>query len=195
MAAVMDEPPKVIGRIFGLYILAMLSGKFYIIDQHAAHERINYEKLLSQFEAKDKLAQGLLAPLIVDIPVSAKPYAADWTAWLNNFGFETDEFGGATFAIRTFPAFLSFEEAESFLGDILDNAGGKPPENSRAMERLISRACRASVMMNDALKPEESAALIEELFACENPYTCPHGRPVFIELTREELDRMFKREV
>jgi DNA mismatch repair protein MutL len=191
----LDATPKPIGRIFGLYVLARTAETFYIIDQHAAHERINYEKLLAQFNAKDKLTQGLLTPLIVSIPAAAGPYAGEWAEKLSDFGFETDEFGDKTFAVRAFPAFLSFEESESFLSDILENAGGKPPGNSRAMERLISRACHASIKLNDALTDEESAALIDELFACENPYTCPHGRPVFIELTRAELDKMFKRDM
>ncbi|MDR2610427.1 MAG: DNA mismatch repair endonuclease MutL [Clostridiales Family XIII bacterium] len=194
LADALKTPPEVIGRLFGLYILARTEDEFFIIDQHAAHERIHYERFLAQAAAKGKLTQQLLTPLIVNIPAVSNLYTDSWAAWLGDLGFEIDEFGEKTFAVRAFPAFLSYEEAESFLTDILENASGRPPENTRAAERLISRACRSSVKMNDSLTNEEAAALIKQLFACENPYTCPHGRPVFIAMTGAELDRMFKRE-
>jgi DNA mismatch repair protein MutL len=186
--------PEYMGRIFGLYLLARTADTFYIIDQHAAHERINYEKFIAQLGAKEKLTQGLLTPLIVTVPAAARPSADEWFKWLGEIGFEADEFGGASFAVRAFPAFLSYEEAESFLGDILDSAGAAPPENPRAADRLISRACKSSVKLNDALSPEASQSLIAQLFACDNPFTCPHGRPAFIAMTGGELDRMFRRD-
>ncbi|MDR1067623.1 MAG: DNA mismatch repair endonuclease MutL, partial [Clostridiales Family XIII bacterium] len=195
-AKLFDESPvpEYMGRIFGLYLLARTAETFYIIDQHAAHERINYEKFIAQVRTKEKLTQGLLTPLIVTVPAAARPSADEWFAWLATLGFEADEFGGSRFAVRAFPAFLSYDEAESFLGDILDSAGTAPPENPRAADRLISRACKSSVKLNDALSPEASQTLIAQLFACENPFTCPHGRPAFIAMTGGELDRMFRRD-
>jgi DNA mismatch repair protein MutL len=184
---------RIVGTIFTAYIITADETDLYIIDQHAAHERINYEKMLAQARNADKLTQVLLVPYTESLPAKAKLHIENWAELLSELGFEAEVFGESRIIVRAFPAFLAPDEATEFLRDVIENAAEGVPENERALERLIARACRRSVKAGDILKEAEVKALIEELESCENPYTCPHGRPVFITLTKRELELMFLR--
>jgi DNA mismatch repair protein MutL len=182
-----------LGSVFGAYLVATDDECLYIVDQHAAHERVNYERFLASWRGREAIVQELLTPYMLDIPAAAVPTMDEWSVWLCRFGFEAAVFGERTIVVKTFPAFLAFPEAEDFLRDVIDNAGGSPPENDRALNRLISNACRKSIRSGDHLDATEIKALFKALAACENPYTCPHGRPVFIKLSEGDLERLFKR--
>ena len=184
---------RVLGAVFSTYLVASDDECLYIVDQHAAHERINYERFLASWRGRENVVQELLAPYILDIPAVAIPTMDEWTVWLSRLGFEAAVFGERSIVVKTFPAFLAFPEAEGFLRDIIDSANGAPPENDRALNRLISNACRKSIRGGDHLDASEIKALLKELVACDNPYTCPHGRPVFIKLSESDLERLFKR--
>ncbi|MDR1953403.1 MAG: DNA mismatch repair endonuclease MutL [Clostridiales Family XIII bacterium] len=184
---------QVFGSVFATYLLATDADSFYIVDQHAAHERVNYERFLNQYRSADKLIQQILTPAVCKLPAAAKSSVDSWAAWLTGLGFETELFGDNTVIVKTFPAFLPYTEAEIFLRDIIENAAAEPPDNDKAIERLISRACKQSVKANDTLKNDEIAMLLRDLSRCANPYTCPHGRPVFIRMGKRDLERMFKR--
>jgi DNA mismatch repair protein MutL len=184
---------QVLGSVFATYLLATDADSFYIVDQHAAHERVNYERFLNQYRSADKLIQQILTPAVCTLPAAAKSSIDGWAAWLTGLGFETELFGENAVIVKTFPAFLPYTEAEIFLRDIIDNAAAEPPDNDKAIERLISRACKQSVKANDTLKNDEIAILLRDLARCANPYTCPHGRPVFIRMGKRDLERMFKR--
>ena len=198
---------QVVASLFATYLLATTGDTVYLIDQHAAHERINYERFLKASREAEPPRQFLLTPHLFTLPAAARPHSEPLFSFLERLGYEIDEFGEDTFAARSFPAFLSQEEAIAFLNEALaeDPAldgtslrsaaalDGTSPESHAQEERLVMRACKASVKANRILTPEETAALLRDLAACDNPYTCPHGRPVFLKLSKGDLERMFKR--
>ncbi|MDR0852755.1 MAG: DNA mismatch repair endonuclease MutL [Clostridiales Family XIII bacterium] len=192
---------SVIATLFATYILASNGDSFYIIDQHAAHERINYEKFLRSYNDREVLTQELLNLHTFTVPAVAIPHIDSYISFLKRLGYDIEEFGENTYATSTFPSFMSFDEAEVFLTDILSlrpedlnaamNSDVKGPNSD--VDRIIMRACKSSIKANRKLSDVEIAALLGELGACDNPYTCPHGRPVFLKLTKAEIERMFKR--
>ena len=187
---------RVLATLFATYMLATDGDAFYIIDQHAAHERVNFERFSNAVKNKDIVVQGLLAPYLFTIP-AALGNMVEYTEFFAGLGFEIDEFGEKTWAARSFPAFVSFEEGEAFLLETLDalcdEKGKEAGISAAAEERVMMRACKAAVKGNMELSDEEGMALLEALSRCENPFTCPHGRPVFLKLTRGDIERLFKR--
>jgi DNA mismatch repair protein MutL len=186
------------GRIFSTYIIGRDDDSFYFMDQHAAHERVLYERFLRQYKGREKLFQQLLAPLVIELPHAARATAsgdeAETRAFLAGLGYEAEDFGSKACKISAVPAFLSLSEAEDFLRNLLaELPSGRPPRDKAAAERVISAACKAAVKSGDRLGDAEIAALIASLATCENPYACPHGRPVFIRLTKRDIERLFKR--
>jgi DNA mismatch repair protein MutL len=184
---------QVLGTVFGAYIAAVDEDSFYLVDLHAAHERVNYERFMSAYRSGERLTQTMLAPEVVRLPASARAHTEEWAALLSEVGFDAELFGDGSLVVKSVPAFMGADEAMRFAGDIIESGGGSVPDNDRAVERLISRACRASVKANTKLADEEARALLASLAGCANPYTCPHGRPVFIRYTKYELERLFKR--
>jgi DNA mismatch repair protein MutL len=184
---------SVLGSVFGSYIVASGDDNLYIIDWHAAHERVNFERLMETYHSAEKLCQEMLTPQILRLPAAAKARAAEWAVWLLNAGFVSEVFGEGSLIIKSTPAFLGMDEAIRYAGDMIDAGGKTPPDNDKAVERIISRACRSSVKANSVIKTDEAYALIRDLAACANPYTCPHGRPVFIKYSRRQLEKLFKR--
>ncbi|MDR3364819.1 MAG: DNA mismatch repair endonuclease MutL [Clostridiales Family XIII bacterium] len=187
---------KALATLFATYILATDGDVFYIIDQHAAHERVNFERFRSSFSQSAVPMQALAMPHLFTPPASAGDLAK-WIAFFAKLGYEIDEFGENTWAARTFPAFISHGEGAAFLAECLDalESESEHPEtvSHEASERIMMRACKASVKANTALSDAEIAALLRDLADCGNPYTCPHGRPVFLQLTRSDIERLFKR--
>ncbi|MDR1495458.1 MAG: hypothetical protein LBS67_00855, partial [Clostridiales Family XIII bacterium] len=184
---------RVLGDAFGSYLVATDDDSLSIVDWHAAHERVNYERFLEEYRSDEKLVQEMLTPAVLRVPAAAKPYSEEWAAWLTKAGFSADIFGDGSLIIKSAPAFLSAEEAVRYAADVVEAGGKAPPDNDRAIERLIARACRSSVKANSRIRPEEASALLKSLANCANPYTCPHGRPVFIRYTRRQLEKLFKR--
>ncbi|MEE3363048.1 MAG: hypothetical protein VZQ84_05765, partial [Anaerovoracaceae bacterium] len=178
------------GVIFGTYILATDDDFLYLLDQHAAHERVNFEKLRDQFESAEKHKQEILTPFTV----SAGFREDNWTGPLMEMGFDIEEFGPDTYAVRAVPMFMDISEAELFVNDYIDSISDDTDFESRdVVLSLASKACKASVKARDALKDEEIRRLVDDLSACENPYSCPHGRPTFIRISRYDIERRFKR--
>jgi DNA mismatch repair protein MutL len=184
---------NVLGAVFGSYIVATGDDNLYLIDWHAAHERVNFERLMRGYRSGEKLSQEMLTPQILRLPAAAKARASEWAAWLADAGFTAEVFGDGSLIVKSAPAFLGMEEAMRYAGDMIDEGGKTPPDNDKAVERIISRACRGSVKANSAIKIDEADALIRDLAVCDNPYTCPHGRPVFIKYSRRQLEKLFKR--
>ena len=184
---------KITGSIFGTYITAVDENSFYLIDQHAAHERIFYEKLLRQFRESEKHSQPIMIPIVMQSTLSAKREEG-WKKALNQMGFLVEDFGPKTFIIKEIPMFMGLQEAGDFLNDFMDNAGeGIYLDNQPAIEKLIMRSCKSAVKAHDYLKEDEINQLIKDLRNCENPFSCPHGRPTFIKMTQYEIEKMFKR--
>lgn len=185
---------QVTGVIFDTYITAVDGHNFYLIDQHAAHERIFYERLVGEYESAVKERQPLLMPLIINLSLAVSENRFDWLDALSKMGFTIEEFGPGTFRITEIPMFMEISEAEDFINEFIENINNSTDLSNRiVIDKLIMMSCKAAVKANDKLNSEEINALIKDLSCCVNPFSCPHGRPTFIKLTRYEIEKMFKR--
>lgn len=185
---------EITGVIFDTYITAVDGSSFYLIDQHAAHERIFYEKLVGEYESSEKARQSLLVPLIINVSLAVSEKHFDWLDALAKMGFTIDEFGSGTFRITEIPMFMELSEAEDFVNQFIENINDSTNlSNKVVIDKLIMMSCKAAVKANDVLRMDEIRALINDLSSCINPFSCPHGRPTFIRLTHYEIEKMFKR--
>ena len=167
---------------------------FYLIDQHAAHERIFYEKLVEEYLSEEKLCQPILMPIVIEVPLSVKENEYDWMDSLCDMGFLIEEFGQNSYVIREIPTFMTLSEAEEFAKEFTDSVtDGTKLQNTVVINKLITKSCKSAVKAHDRLSMEEMKALIAQLAACRNPFSCPHGRPTFIRLSQYEIEKMFKR--
>ena len=183
-----------IGIIFREYILCEDGEAFYMIDQHAAHERVFYEQFIDAFYGSEPARQVLMLPITLNTSLAAGSLSENWMRFLNASGFAVEEFGARTFIAREIPAYMDLKEAEEFLEDFTENvekAGSF--RDQRRVDRIITKACKAAVKANDALNDAEVAKLLKDLAKCRNPFSCPHGRPTVIRMTHSEIDRLFKR--
>lgn len=180
------------GTVFATYIIAEDESDMYLIDQHAAHERIFYEKLIKQFETETKLHQPVLMPLMFDLPTSVTDTA--WQNVLFNMGYTIEQFGERTYRITEIPMFMDISEAEDFVKDFISSINDDTNlKSQKTIDTIASKACKSAVKANDSLSDIEIRQLIADLAACENPFSCPHGRPTFIKLGRYQIERMFRR--
>lgn len=183
-----------IGVIFRTYILAADYDCFYLIDQHAAHERIFYEKLLEEYNSKDKPSQQLLLPLSFNASAGAVSAEASWINEISELGYKVEFFGNNTYIVREVPAFMELSEAEAFLEDFFIALDDRPDlTDKRVLEKIIMRSCRSAVKGGDMLSEDEIQYLMRDLADCINPFSCPHGRPTFIRMTKYEIEKLFKR--
>jgi DNA mismatch repair protein MutL len=182
-----------LSQIFVTYILASDSKAFYIIDQHAAHERIMYEKLLKNFNADERASQMLLSGSVIELDRSASFTAEECLPILDKMGFYLEPFGDSSYLLKEIPYFMELSEAETFLYEFFDAASEGKTDLQIRKDAIISRSCKSAVKAHDRLSISEMKALFEQLDECDNPYSCPHGRPTFIKFTEYELERMFKR--
>ena len=186
---------RIIGQVFETYWLIQYDRKLFIIDQHAAHEKVNYERMMKRFREKQIVSQNLLPPMIISLN------GAEENVYLKNsdafaaLGFEIEPFGGNEYALRAVPADLyGHSEKELFLSVLDELAEGNSRGSYLAIEEKIAdMACKASVKGGDLLSRDEIEALIDELLTLENPYNCPHGRPTIIVMTESEMEKKFKR--
>ncbi|NLT47947.1 MAG: hypothetical protein GXX92_05975, partial [Clostridiales bacterium] len=183
-----------LGSIFATYILAVDEEHFYLIDQHAAHERVFYEKLLSQFQQEEKNTQLLLTPTILETTPAIANSTDLWIDQLLKMGFSIEPFGVKAFRIKGIPSFMELNQAMSFLdgfmGDI-ETAG--PVMDEKKLGKIITSACKSAVKANDALTMEEIRRLLKDLSEAKNPLSCPHGRPTILMLSAQDIERLFKR--
>lgn len=183
---------KYAGYIFNSYIITEAKDAIYMIDQHAAHERIFYEKLINEYNSEGHMIQSIIDSLIIE--VSSGLYNADrsWLESMQKMGYDIDDFGENTFVVRGIPSFMSLEEADSFARKFIDNIGDLS-ENTTVIDKLIVKSCKAAVKANNGLSEMEITELLDNLSRCSNPFCCPHGRPTFIKMTRYDIERVFKR--
>lgn len=186
-------PYRVVG--FGdLYLIAFSGEAIYIVDQHAAHERILYEKALASFDQAAFASQKLLFPINVELDAASFQVATSTVDDLNRLGFEVRPFGLRSVAIYAMPAAAGASNPERLYRSMIDDLAGVEMEGENLHKKMAqSFACRAAVMAGDRLTDEEKSALISDLFLCQNPYVCPHGRPTLIKLTKSELEKRFGR--
>ncbi len=185
---------RILGSIGNLFILAEGHDGLVLIDQHAAHERIMFEKVLNQMKQKDGIGQGLLIPITLDFSNADAKIIVDNLGQLIKLGFEIENFGNNTFIISAIPAHFPQDNISGLLMDIIDELRNSPASPKRADEGKIAKiACKAAVKAHDHLTEEEMNNLLKELSAMELPFTCPHGRPTMINLTFKELEKRFGR--
>lgn len=185
---------RLTGSVFNTYITAEDGQSFYLIDQHAAHERIFYEKLVGEYLAEEKLRQPILTPIMVEVPLAVKENEYDWLDSLTEMGFSIHNFGQNTYIIKEIPTFMSISEAEDFVNTFIDSVSeGTKLANTIIINKLITKSCKSAVKANDVLSLAEMEALMQQLAACKNPFSCPHGRPTFIRMTKYQIEKMFKR--
>ncbi|MBE7433688.1 MAG: DNA mismatch repair endonuclease MutL [Anaerolineales bacterium] len=186
---------RLIGQIGATYLVAEGPDGLYLVDQHAAHERVLFEKLMAQHENKSIPAQSLLTPEIVTLPPQSSKALVEQLVFLNHFGFEVEEFGTNTFQVRAMPVLFAGGSPASALKALVEDF--EEDENPLAAEveaRLAARVCkRLAVKAGQALTSEEQRSLLNDLEACQSPRTCPHGRPTMIHLSVDMLERQFGR--
>lgn len=186
---------RMIGQVFDTYWLAEFDDNFYIIDQHAAHEKVYYERLVKKFRENSIDSQYLTPPLIVSLNMQEEEVLNANKDYFEQFGFEIEHFGGREYCISAVPSNLyGLTEEELFLEmlDHLDSDNSKDALDIFA-SRLATMACKAAVKGNNRLSMEEAEKLLDELMTLENPYHCPHGRPTIISMTKTEMEKKFKR--
>lgn len=186
---------QLIGQIFDTYWLVQFEDKFFIIDQHAAHEKVYYERFVKRFREQTIESQYLSPPLIVSLNLQEEALLEANRKYFEDFGFEIEPFGGKEYCINAVPANLyGLTEEELFL-EMLDNLASEKDKDPLGIfaSRLATMACKAAVKGNHRMSNREANALIDELLTLENPYHCPHGRPTIISMTKTELEKKFKR--
>lgn len=186
---------RMIGQVFDTYWLAQFEDKFYIIDQHAAHEKIYYERLVRKFREHSIDSQYLTPPLIVSLNMQEEEVLNANRDYFEKFGFEIEHFGGREYCISAVPTNLyGLTEEELFL-EMLDQLESDHSKDTLDIfaSRLATMACKAAVKGNNRLSMEEAEKLLDELMTLENPYHCPHGRPTIISMTKTEMEKKFKR--
>lgn len=185
---------KVNGVIFDTYITATDEKHFYLIDQHAAQERIFYEKLVNQYDSLEKVRQPVMVPLILEAGLSSAEKSEAWMDSLNRIGFTISDFGRGTYRISEIPMFMELSEAEDFIMEYVENIENSTDyRNTVVINKLIMMSCKAAIKAHDRLSLEEINQLIKDLGKCKNPFSCPHGRPTAIKLSLYDIERMFKR--
>jgi len=185
---------NIIGQLFGTYVLGQQDDTFYLIDQHAAHERIMFEYIKEKYNTKSISMQQLMMPIVIELSPAEKILYEENSLIFHNLGFEIEWFGENTIAIRAIPIIMGEPCNGEFFSNILDSL--KEPKGSEAspIEKIIkSMACKNAIKAGDSITPEETRELIEKLMKTNQPFTCPHGRPTIITMSRYELEKKFKR--
>lgn len=186
---------KILGQIFDTYWLLTYEDKLFIMDQHAAHEKVMYEKLIRQMKEQTLETQNLNPPIIVTLTGKEQDLYKEYEEQFEQMGFLLEEFGGNEFALRQVPVNLyGYDEKQLFLAT-LDELLESPirKDNQLILEKIASMSCKAAVKGNQSLSFREAEELVETLFTLENPYNCPHGRPTVISMSKYEIEKKFKR--
>ena len=189
------RPYRIVGQVFGTYWIVEYGEKMYLIDQHAAHEKVLYERTMKSLRDHSFTSQMIMPPVIVSVSMQEEALLLRYLPFFASIGFEIEAFGGREYAIRAVPGNLFGIEKEGLFLELLDGLGELPggEEPDILKEKIASMSCKAAVKGNHAMTEQEAKALIEELLELDNPYHCPHGRPTIISMTRYELEKKFKR--
>ena len=186
---------KIIGQVFDTYWLVQMEDKLYIIDQHAAHEKVLYERIVKEMKERNVSSQIVSPPIIISLNLEEQEKMKKYQNIFKTFGFEIESFGGREYSIRAVPQNLFGMTEQGFFIEVLDHLEEDPSSKTLDVlsDRMATMACKAAVKGNLKLSLRETEALIDELLQLENPYNCPHGRPTIISMTKYELEKKFKR--
>ncbi|MBR6477564.1 MAG: DNA mismatch repair endonuclease MutL [Lachnospiraceae bacterium] len=186
---------RIIGQIFDTYWMFQYQDKLCILDQHAAHEKIKYERFMKRYREKEVLSQTLFPPVILSLSGQEEAAFHEYEDVFARLGFEVESFGGNEYCLRSVPVDLyGCGEKELFLSILDELETGISRQSPKAVEeKIASMSCKAAVKGNNRLSYEEADQLIDELLTLDNPYNCPHGRPTIITISKYEMEKKFKR--
>lgn len=187
---------KLIGQVFDTYWLTEYHDNLYIIDQHAAHERVLYEKTMKSLKNRDFTSQMISPPIILHLSMQEEELLKQYMDQFTRIGFEIEEFGQESYAVRAVPDNLFSIAKKDLLMEMIDSLSTEVSRNLTSDlidEKIASMSCKAAVKGNMKLSAAEVDALIGELLTLDNPYHCPHGRPTIIAMSKKDLEKKFKR--
>lgn len=186
---------RLIGQLFDTYWLIQYGNQLYIMDQHAAHEKVNYERLMEAYRKKERITQFVSPPMVISLTRADEAILEEFKSEFERIGFTIEPYGGREYAISEIPANLyGINEKELFLemlSDLEDRGSMQPSE--LIASKLASMSCKAAIKGGQKISFKEADALVSQLLTLENPYACPHGRPTIITMTKYELEKKFKR--
>ena len=186
---------RIIGQLFDTYWLVEYENTFYIIDQHAAHEKVLYEKFMKEFSNRDIVSQMVSPPQVISLNLQEDMLLKAHMEVFQELGFEISEFGGREYSIHGVPADLYGCSVQDFFVEVLDGLENENPKQASELltGKIATAACKAAVKGNNRLSFEEADQLIGQLLGLDNPYHCPHGRPTIVSMSKYELEKKFKR--
>lgn len=186
---------RLIGQLFDTYWLIQYGNQLYIMDQHAAHEKVNYERLMEAYRKKERITQFVSPPMVISLTRAEEAILEEFKSEFERIGFTIEPYGGREYAISEIPANLyGINEKElllEMLSDLEDRGSMQPSE--LIASKLASMSCKAAIKGGQKISFKEADALVSQLLTLENPYACPHGRPTIITMTKYELEKKFKR--
>ncbi len=190
---------EILGQIFGTYWIIAFKDKMFLVDQHAAHEKVNYERMIKRYKSGEMLSQMVNPPVIVALSSAEEEMFLQYRQYFEKLGFNIENFGGREYAMRAIPIdlFGCSSEKDMFtqILDELTHETGLDRTPDVINYKIASMACKASVKGNTRMSRAEMEALLDELLTLDNPYNCPHGRPTIISMSKYEIDKKFKRVV
>lgn len=185
---------QLMGQAFNTYIIAKDDEAVYLIDQHAAQERVFFEEFRALFKEDKPASQPLLLPFIVEIDIANMDEFTDKVEQLISMGFDMEAFGPSSYRVRAIPHIFAEDQAKDFIEDFIAHMGEYGDfESKGVMDKIASRACKASIKANHKLTDAEMRQLMLDLEGCENPFSCPHGRPTFLKMTKSQIESRFLR--
>jgi DNA mismatch repair protein MutL len=186
----------VVGQVLNIYIVVEKENHLILVDQHAAHERIVFEQLLNRYRRMDVQSQSLAIPEVLELSNKEAVVLESIMADLADLGIRVEPFGGTSFVIKAVPVLVEEKHVGAMVVEMVEKisqANGTGLKDDWLEDALATMACHRSVRGGQSMSVKEMAALVEQLFACENPMHCPHGRPVFVSFDARSLEKLFKR--
>lgn len=186
---------RIIGQLFDTYWLIEYEDKLFVVDQHAAHEKVLFERMMARLREKTFTSQNISPPIVLTLNLQEQEMLGRYGEEIRMFGYEIEHFGGKEYAINAIPTDFEAVDMRGMLLDLLDDfttlSRRETPE--LILEKIASMSCKAAVKGSNAMSRREAQQLMDELLTLENPYQCPHGRPTIISMSKYELERKFKR--
>ena len=185
----------IIGQLFDTYWMLQKNDELLIMDQHAAHEKVLYEKLLKAYREQEINKQQLMPPVVLNLTLKELDFVKTYESMFEDFGFTLEEFGSDAYCLRTVPSNLFGMDAQVFFRELLDAMEEEVRKFTLDMviDKIATMACKAAIKANQKLTIVEAEELLKECEKLENPYTCPHGRPILISISKREIEKKFKR--
>lgn len=189
------EDTRIIGQLFDTYWMLQKGQELLIMDQHAAHEKVLYEKLLKSYREQTIYKQQLMPPVILNLTLKELDFVKNCEKLFQELGFTLEEFGTDAYCLRTIPSNLFGMDAQVFFRELLDSMEEevKKTDMEMVLDKIATMACKAAIKANQKMTMNEARELLKECEKLENPYTCPHGRPILISISKREIEKKFKR--